>query len=299
MASASVIPEHLRPAASRLRLADRVSLSKPVLSLWVAGAAFAAYLIPEPGLDLRAVAILTSMLLLSAAGATLNNLQDREIDSRFVRTCGRPLVTGTVTVQGALTQGVCLGLLALTGLAIATGGLTTPCLGLVGLVLYNVLYTPMKRATALSVVPGALAGAMPIAIGWVAAGGPLSSTAVWLLMAILVIWQLPHVWLQQLAQPDADRCQMLPSLLHRMSDGQMRRLILLCVVVLTGLTLLLPLCGLITNPAAVSLLLVHSACLLAVFVWAGHLRPSPSRYRSLFSYWNVVVAVLLVMVVLG
>jgi protoheme IX farnesyltransferase len=287
-----------RLTGGRLQLSERLWLSKPILSLWIAGAAVAAYLTLLPELDLSAAEVFVGMLLLAGGGATLNNVQDRDIDARFQRTCKRPLARGAVTVSSALGQGIALVAVATAVIYGATGGLAAPILGLTGLLLYNVVYTPMKRYSALSVLPGALAGAVPIAIGWSAAGGAFTSPMVWVLIALLMVWQLPHVWLLQLSQTGADRCQMLPSLLHRLAEEQMRRLILLCVAVFVGLTLLLPLCDLITSPVAVSLLLLHSACLLAVFAWVGHLRSSVTSYRSLFRYWNVVVVLVWALVVL-
>jgi protoheme IX farnesyltransferase len=280
------------------QLTDRIWMAKPILSLWIAGATVATYLTLLPELDLNTAGLLISMLLLAGGGATINNVQDREVDKRYQRTRGRPLARGKVTVSSALGQGIALVVVAAAGIYLATGEVAAAWLGLVGLLLYNGVYTPIKRLSTLSILPGALAGAAPVAVGWTGAGGSLASPEVWVLMALLMVWQLPHVWLLQLSQPAADRCHMLPSLLHRLTDAQMRRLILLCVALFTGVTLLLPYSGLITSPLVVGLLLLHAVCLLAIFVWACLLRPAPQRDRILFRYWNAVVALVMVLVVL-
>jgi protoheme IX farnesyltransferase len=286
-----------RWVAGQLQLAERFRLTKPILSLWIAGAATAAYLALLPELDLNAAGVFVGMLLLAGGGATLNNVQDREIDRRFQRTCRRPLARRVVNVSSASGQGVVL-VAAASAMLTTIGEVGAMLLGLTGLLLYNGVYTPMKRFTALSILPGALAGAVPVAVGWTAAGGSFASPAVWVLMALLMVWQLPHVWLLQLSQSGSDRCQMLPSLLHRFAEEQVRRLILLCVAVFAGLTMLLPFCGLVTSSVAVGLLLLHSVCMLTAFFWAGLLQPSVTRYRSLFRYWNIVVVLIWLLVVL-
>jgi heme O synthase-like polyprenyltransferase len=111
------------------------------------------------------------------------------------------------------------------------------------------------------------------------------------------VWQLPHVWLLQLASQDRESCVALPSLLQRLSERQVRRLLVVCVTAFGALSLLLPWSGLVTSPVAVILLVLHTLCLPVIFLWAACLGPSPALDRVLFHYWNGVVAGLLVLIV--
>ena len=77
------------------------------------------------------------------------------------------------------------------GLVAATSNLLAAFLALLTLVSYNVVYTPMKRRSQLATLVGAVPGALPPMIGWVAARGALTPEA-WALFAIVFVWQIPH-----------------------------------------------------------------------------------------------------------
>ena len=70
--------------------------------------------------------------------------------------------------------------------------MTAALVAVATLVIYLVIYTPMKRFSSLSTVVGAIPGALPPVIGWTAAGGTLASAAPWSLFLIMFVWQLPH-----------------------------------------------------------------------------------------------------------
>jgi len=128
--------------------------------------------------------------LVASGAAALNQLLEREHDSRMQRTQNRPLPSGrlqpsTVMVFGGVCA--CAGLLYL---ALAVN-LTTSVLGAVSLLSYLFIYTPLKRVTWLNTAIGAIPGGLPPLMGWTAARGELSVGG-WALFAILAFWQLPH-----------------------------------------------------------------------------------------------------------
>jgi protoheme IX farnesyltransferase len=106
------------------------------------------------------------------------------------RTKRRPLPSGRLTPKSALAFGVAT---SLAGLLILSCGVNrlAGVLAVITLVSYLFLYTPMKRRTALCTLVGAIPGAIPPLIGWVAVRGRLELPA-WILFSILFLWQLPH-----------------------------------------------------------------------------------------------------------
>ena len=163
-------------------------------------------------------------LLMAMASSALNEVQEREIDAQMVRTRHRPIPSGLVTSRMAV--GVAL-LLASTGCAIlfATRGHVPALLGLLAMVWYNGIYTPLKRMTAFAVVPGSVIGALPPAIGWAAAGGSLDSPAVLSLCFVFFVWQVPHFWLLALRHQNDYAKAGLPTLSRHFSTRQIFRLI--------------------------------------------------------------------------
>ena len=106
------------------------------------------------------------------------------------RTRMRPLAAQRVTTSEALVFSLALAAVGL-GIVAARSNLLAAFLTLLTLVSYNLVYTPMKRRSQLATLVGAVPGALPPMIGWVAARGALTAEA-WALFAIVFVWQIPH-----------------------------------------------------------------------------------------------------------
>jgi len=127
---------------------------------------------------------------LAGGAGTLNQLLERETDARMERTRLRPLPAGRLTPGRALGFGVLLTLVGCVMIVLQINVLTA-FLGLLCVFLYVLVYTPMKRLTWLSMLPGSVAGAMPPLLGWSAVTGRLDLGA-WLLFGMLLLWQQVH-----------------------------------------------------------------------------------------------------------
>ena len=128
--------------------------------------------------------------LLSGGSACLNQVMERQPDSRMTRTAGRPLPTARVSMGSAAAFGIVL-ILAGTVVLLSTTRVLPAALGLASAAVYLFAYTPLKRRTAFCTTVGAVPGAIPPLIGWTAAGGQLNLEA-WMLFGILFFWQYPH-----------------------------------------------------------------------------------------------------------
>lgn len=122
----------------------------------------------------------------------LNQVIERNLDKLMKRTAGRPLPTGVLSVTEALTFSLILGIAGISLLYFATNPLTA-FLALCSLLSYAFVYTPLKQYTSFSVFVGAIPGALPPMLGWVAATGTLGYEA-WILFAVQFVWQFPHFW---------------------------------------------------------------------------------------------------------
>ena len=137
--------------------------------------------------------------LVASGAAALNQFLEREYDARMRRTASRPLPSGRMQpVTVMLFGGVC-SLVGTVYLAALVNPLTS-ALGAVSLVSYLFIYTPLKRLTWWNTAVGAIPGALPPLMGWVAARGELTVGG-WAMFAILAFWQLPHffaiAWIYQ------------------------------------------------------------------------------------------------------
>jgi heme o synthase len=169
-------------------------LMKFKLSLTVVFSAVMAYLI---ALDSQVVWLDLLLLFLggmftSGAASALNQVFERDFDKMMKRTENRPIAAGRMSISnGVLSAGI-LSLLGVSLLAVFNP--LTAFLGMVSLILYAFVYTPLKRVSNISVTVGAIPGALPMVIGCTAAqDGRLTILAV-VLFTLQFIWQFPHFW---------------------------------------------------------------------------------------------------------
>ncbi len=131
--------------------------------------------------------------LQAASAAAINQMLDRHVDARMARTCGRPLVTGTLSL---LESTVFAGALGIGGFAVLFLWVNplSAWLTLATLIGYAGIYTVfLKRATPQNIVIGGAAGAAPPVLGWVAITGNIDPESL-LLFLIIFVWTPPHFW---------------------------------------------------------------------------------------------------------
>ena len=138
------------------------------------------------------VALGAGSLLVTGGANIINQIIERDLDKLMRRTQNRPLPSGTVSVNEAIIFSSVLSIVGVALLVVFVNPLTA-VLSLLSLILYGFIYTPMKQISPISVAIGAIPGALPPLIGWVAATGAISSGALILFM-IQFIWQFPHFW---------------------------------------------------------------------------------------------------------
>jgi len=185
------VSELTAPRASSL-FADYLALTKPRLNFLVVVTSAAAYYLGATGaIDVILMAQAVAGTALVAGGAAvLNQLYERDTDALMRRTRMRPLPDGRVTPSDARTFGAVLSVTGLLLLALRTNWIAA-ALALATLVIYLVVYTPMKLRTPQSTLVGAIPGALPAIIGWTASHGSIAPGGA-ALFAIVFLWQMPH-----------------------------------------------------------------------------------------------------------
>jgi heme o synthase len=128
--------------------------------------------------------------LAASGAAALNQWWERRLDALMHRTRTRPIPAGRMLPRDAFILGGVLSLAGVVYLALACNWLSAS-LAAATIVIYIFAYTPLKRISTTNTLVGAIPGALPPMIGWVAATGRLDPGA-WSLFAILFFWQMPH-----------------------------------------------------------------------------------------------------------
>jgi heme o synthase len=176
------------------KVKDYQSLIKLRLALSVVFSACTAYVLGSDNLSFSGLFFIgLGGLLVTASSNTLNQVLEKDTDKLMSRTKNRPLAAGRMEVSEAV---LIAGLTGTIGIIILS--LFNPLsavLGALSLVSYAFIYTPMKKVSPAAVWIGAIPGALPMAIGWIAASnsGTLSTEAIFL-FSLQFLWQFPHFW---------------------------------------------------------------------------------------------------------
>jgi heme o synthase len=138
------------------------------------------------------IALIFGGFLISGASGAANEIWERDFDKLMKRTENRPLPLNQISLKEAYWFTTLIALAGIFILWIFTNPLTT-ALGVLSMILYVFVYTPLKRVGPIAVFVGAIPGAMPPLLGWTAATGAISHEAL-IIFGIQFIWQFPHFW---------------------------------------------------------------------------------------------------------
>ena len=202
---------------TRSLTSEVAALVRPRIAMMVLVTVFAAmWLTATPGglAWLPTMLVLLGTGLVAASSSIANQILERESDRLMPRTAGRPLASGRLSVaQGWWLTGA--SLVVGLGFLAGAGGLGAAVVAAVTWLIYVVAYTPLKRVSPLNTAVGAVAGALPVGIGWLAADGPTrllagdaaGGLATAALGTVLYLWQFPHfmaiAWLYRRQYSDA------------------------------------------------------------------------------------------------
>ena len=211
------------------KLKDYLELAKLKIMLPVSLTGFTGYFIFDPHLSGNILFVSLGILFMAVAASVLNQLQEAESDSMMNRTRYRPIPSKKIKVPQAILF-FFFNLAAGTTIICIWGNLNAVLVGLFTIFWYNGIYTYSKRVTAFAVVPGALTGALPPLIGWVAAGGGLWDKPIIFIEFLLFTGQIPHFWLLILKYGEEYKKAGIPSLTDLFSHAQIKRLTFTWVV---------------------------------------------------------------------
>jgi protoheme IX farnesyltransferase len=182
------------PRMFALQLRDYNQLLKLRLSSLVVFSAALAYLLGINGhIDwVKFTTLILGGFLVTGGSNGLNQIFERDTDKLMERTKLRPLPDNRMSMQEAMAVSLLAGALGLTLLFLFLN-FKSGMLGTIALLSYAFVYTPMKRSTPFAVFVGAIPGAIPTLLGWVAATNSFSMEG-WILFGIQFMWQFPHFW---------------------------------------------------------------------------------------------------------
>lgn len=170
-----------------------VLLFRCKISLMVAASGAFGFFLASGGVSAAMFWTAAGCFLLASGCSAWNQVQERDIDVLMPRTACRPVACALLDAG----EGVMLGAVAASAgifCFVLTGNSLVVLLSLGVILLYNGVYTPLKRVSSLALLPGAAVGAFPLLMGWAAAGEPMNDPKIMLLYGLCLMWQIPHFW---------------------------------------------------------------------------------------------------------
>lgn len=254
-------------------------LSKPGIAGGVGLAGLAGMVLAERGMPPAAVVVpcLAGIIGAAAGAAILNGILDRTADARMPRVSGRVLAMRRVGGGGALALALVLISAALF-LFFRRFHAVTAVLLLTAVLSYSLLYTLfLKRRSPYGTIPGGIAGALPVVIGYSAVAGRIGMDGVALFL-VMILWQPPHFWTLALAHEEEYRDAGIPVLPVALGEPYTKVLIFLYGVALLPASLALWAFGYLSAGFAAA-----AAGLWGFFLWSCYRNTvRRRRFRSAF-----------------
>lgn len=181
------------------KVKDYFLLIKFTLSFMVVFSTVVSFLIAPNELIYSRSKVISVLLLfvggmfITGSANAINQVLEKDTDAIMKRTANRPVASGRMSVAEATAFAVITGLV---GLFIFYNWFNyqSALVSLFSLLLYGFVYTPLKKVNSIAVLVGAIPGALPCLIGWVAATNDVFAVGGWILFGIQFLWQFPHFW---------------------------------------------------------------------------------------------------------
>jgi protoheme IX farnesyltransferase len=272
-----------------------MELAKVKITFAVALTTITGYLLAKGEFDAGLILPTLGIFLLACGSSAINHYQERDRDAKMERTKDRPIPSGRISATGALLFAFILTT-AGSALLYYSSGILAMQLGLLALLWYNAIYTPLKKRTAFAVVPGAVIGAIPPLVGWVAAGALLLDPRAVIMAFFFFIWQVPHFWLLMLKYGEEYTKAGYPSITAIYSTSQIRNITFIWIVATAVSALMLPVFNVVDSWVVMIGLLISSGWLVAQFaplVLKSAIPIRPMKYFMKINYFVLAVIVFL------
>ncbi|MCF8233671.1 MAG: protoheme IX farnesyltransferase [Bacteroidales bacterium] len=273
-----------------------MELGKVRITFAVSLTTITAYVIAKGGFDSGLILPTLGIFLLACGSSAINHFQERDKDSIMERTKDRPIPSGRISAGMTLLIAF---IWSATGAYLIWLGsnLLAMQLGLLALIWYNAIYTPLKKVTAFAVVPGSVIGAIPPVVGWIAGGGSLSDPRIMILAFFFFIWQVPHFWLLLLKFGKEYEKAGFPSLTSIYSNKQIKNITFIWTLSTAITALMIPAFDIINSMVIKIGFLLAALWLIIVFsrlILSKKETFSPFFFFMRINYFVLTILVLLI-----
>ena len=238
-----------------------LELGKFKIAVPIAISCFTGYVLYSPDFSTEMLKVVVGIFLIVMGASALNHVQEHKKDAMMDRTKFRPIPSGKISISEAVRWSAFFLLLG-CGLLAWGGNPLSLWVAIISIFWYNLVYTPLKQFSAFAVVPGALSGAFPPWIGWIAAGGDVFAPPILALAFFFFIGQIPHFWLLLLLYGEDYKQAGFKVLTDVFSRKQIHKITLIWMLATIVVALLLPAFRVISSEVLMWVLLALSLLII-------------------------------------
>lgn len=273
-----------------------LELSKVRITFAVALTTITGYVLANGAFDTGLIIPTLGIFILACSSSALNHFQEKDQDALMTRTKNRPIPSGRISANGALTFAFVIGVIGSYLIYIGSNFLGLQ-LALLAMIWYNAIYTPLKKRTAFAVVPGSVIGALPPMVGWVAGGGSITDPHALILAFFFFIWQVPHFWLLMLKYGEEYKKAGFPSITSVYTPRQLKNITFIWTFSTAIVALMIPFFG-ITRSFIVSIGLILASIWL-IWIFLKLLKKDDAPFNPFYYFMRINYFVLVVMIFLS
>ncbi len=272
-----------------------LELSKVKITFAVALTTITGYVLSKGAFDTGLIIPTFGIFILACASSALNHYQEFEADKKMTRTKDRPIPSGRISPNHALGFTIVMTIIG-SWLIYDGSNFLGFQLGLLAMIWYNAIYTPLKRKTAFAVIPGSVIGSLPPLVGWVAGGGSLVDPQAMILAFFFFIWQVPHFWLLMLKYGEEYKKAGYPAITSIYSPQQLKNTTFIWTFATAVSALMIPYFGIIKSASGSVGLIISSIWLIVIF--AKLLLGKEQKFNPFYYFMRINYFVLAVMIFL-
>lgn len=272
-----------------------LELSKVKITFAVALTTITGYVLARGKFDTGFIVPTIGIFILACASSALNHYQEFEADKKMIRTQNRPIPSGRISSTHALLFAFVMTFIGSYLIYYGSNFLGLQ-LGLLAMIWYNAIYTPLKRKTAFAVIPGSVIGSLPPLVGWVAGGGSLADPRALMIAFFFFIWQVPHFWLLMLKYGEEYKKAGYPSITSIYSPQQLKNTTFVWTFATAISALLIPFFGISKSLPVTIGLIIASIWLIVIFMKL--LLGKEKKFNPFYYFMRINYFVLAVMIFL-
>lgn len=233
------------------------------------------------------------VFLVAGGSCGINEYQEKDFDAKMKRTSKRPIPSGRISAGAALFLSLFFVFLGVR--LLLYNGILPALLGIANVLLYNLLYTPLKTKSPLSILPGALVGAVPPIIGWTSAGAnPLDLPIIYIAI-FMFLWQIPHFWLLLIMFGKEYEEAGFYSISKYFSTSQIKYLVFIWILLTSVFIFFFPIFNIELSPLLITFLLLINFGFISIFYYLifkkNNLKSLHKAFIAINSYMLLVLLV--------